>query len=211
VADFKGFNMKNLNLSFTTFLKLMNLNDEAKMREVQKYFSGSGYDFYKELRRGAKEISLGSSTKDDVYQRINSLSRKPERDNNMEGLEAFLKWLHKQRGDFTYPPHDIVKSQTEFVNIRISPEVFYRDTSNFGHIVYIWNTKTPKPSKGSIGAGLYLLKEFLAQGSYTNSSVYLLNLRENKVYDESIIKNTSQIIAYNNISALEDLWQRMND
>lgn len=89
--------MKDIGL--TTLLNVfMQKSVVAKHTKVANFFNkdGKAYDFYKELKFAAKGYAKGTTSLEDVLEKLGAIKNATERKHNQTMVKAFAKWWDSQ-------------------------------------------------------------------------------------------------------------------
>ena len=169
-------------IAFSTFIKFAHLQSHELSAEVERYSSpGSGYDFYKTLRRAAKSFAGNGVNYENAIEPITGLKESTERTYNLAAIQALRKWIQKHKPTLHAPPeHKIYTGPKKKFEIRVEPEF----TMQFEDI--LWNVQLfasqkihTKPT--SCEPALHLLqKKYLGTHS-SNAHPAILDLSSGKL------------------------------
>ncbi len=199
---------KVLNIGFTTFLKLICLNTNGRMKELSRYQSGSGYDFYWSMKKGIPNIAYNDLSVKDVSQQIkDSLSRKAEIDHNISGVKTFSKWLKKNPIKLIPPPKKTIQIPNCDLSVKLHPEIAYEKDGKF-YSLYMWNTANPDLTTIMAGIGVQFLNSRLKRGKYSNYEFGIFDLRKNKLRFSESITNESEVLLSADLASLAVIYNQ---
>lgn len=176
---------KPLELNFTTILKLWALKEPALYRELQKYLTPGGYDFYRTLKRATASVCLDKITLDEARADLQQIKHSIEKKHNVAAFEKFVLWLSGAERTFLPPPKEVYPFGSGGLSIRIRPEIrFMQEGEDWA--LHIWNTLKPELTPDIYGLGAFLMQRALKSPSLR---VGIFNLRDGKIYDYRFARN----------------------
>jgi len=164
-------------VSLPAFLKIVSKGAPQKAQEYGRYLQPGGYDFYWRLKDAIHARTLGGEAFSDCSKAILEISRDVEKKHNLSGLKSFESWLNKiQAKEFFTPPLGSGVSARGHLTVKLEPEFGYIVNGRRA-IVQTWNSKSVTLPKNVVGCGLYLMKEHLCVGEFSDCIPAILDLR----------------------------------
>ena len=148
-------------MAFATFLKLLSQTAGERIRDLEKYATPGGYDFWRPLREGIDEKSVHGLSDDFVLKGIEQKSAQNQAPRNQAVFSSVSIWLEKQKGKGGIPPKGVWKSPNGVFTIRVEPEISLLQNSGNSLVIAIYGRKEPRISRDDAGAALLVLKQSL--------------------------------------------------
>lgn len=200
--------MASSNISFTTFLKVaLQSTTNAKIGIVNGLHSGTGYDFYKQMKLAAREVALGKTEFSSIESKLSEIKNTAEREHNLNMVRACHEWWTSQDGldPLNVQPKTVYKNPDWKFGIRLAPELVYENEA--GKVVtYLWALKLPALTRQVAGMGLHILRQGFADHNVMPANFQILDLRRKKIFDEKLITNISPQLLSADAALLNSIW-----
>jgi hypothetical protein len=163
-------------VSLNAFLKILSKASPQKTQEYGRYLTPGGYDFYWMLKEAARARTVGKQSFAECSQPILKIDRTVEKKHNLAALKSLDKWLvdEKAAGFFEVPLVS-VKSPGGFLTVKLEPTFGYT-LNGKRRLVHTWASQTASLSKHALGCGLYLLKQNVCAGEFSDCTPTILDL-----------------------------------
>ena len=146
-----------VNMHFATFLKFLSLSTGDKVRDLEKYAKGGGFDFYRPSRDGVTTLVAQGQPIPAARNNVDINSTDQSRDRNLEIFDGAAAWVSKQSGSGFLPDRKVYKSPAGSFTVRITPEIGLQ-TKSKKRIIAVYPRMEPPLSKDVGGAAILLLE-----------------------------------------------------
>ncbi|MGI9482385.1 MAG: hypothetical protein ACR2OR_08515 [Hyphomicrobiales bacterium] len=146
----------SVKMHFATFLKLLTQSTGDKIRDLERYATPGGFDFYQPSRKGLNRYCGQGITRDQVLQEIENSSARNSKARNKEIFEKASHWIEKQSGEGAKTRKGIWQSPNRIFSVHIEPEISIR-TKNALLVVAVYPRKDVRIRRDQAGAGQILL------------------------------------------------------
>jgi len=169
-------------IAFSTFVKLGHLQSHELSAEIEKYSSPQrGYDFYKTLRKAARQYAGEQAAFDHASNVIKRLKPSPERTHNLDALESLERWIKKHKPKLFRPPEfKIYTGPHKKFEVRVEPE-FSMEFEDILWNVQIFYNQTIRLKPTSTEPALHLLQNRYLGGPDGNAHPAILDLGSGKL------------------------------
>jgi hypothetical protein len=196
-------------ISFTTFIKIgLMPTTQGKFGTLQRMLNGSGgYDFYKRMKLASREVARGEVDRETIFAQLQTIKRASERDHNVAMAARTCEWWDDLIGPIALAerPSGVYRRTGMDFGIRLQPELAY-DWGSERRVTYLWAVDRPKLTRQAAGAGLHLLREELAKGSFKDARFEIRDLRQKKTFEEDCVTNASASLLQADIALMNAMW-----
>ena len=155
-------------MHFATFLKLLSQDAGEKIKDLEKYATPGGFDFWRPLREGVGRHVAHGQNSDSVKQFIEQSAANNAVNRNVEVFTSVSEWVARQSGVGFLPNRGVWKSPNGVFSIHIEPEIGLEKRNGEKHITAIYGRTTPRLNRDKAGAAIILLeKSYRGDGSET--------------------------------------------
>ncbi|GLK51158.1 hypothetical protein [Maricaulis virginensis] len=169
--------------AFSTFVKLGHLPSHELSAEIEKYSSpNSGYDFYKTLRRSARQYAGDQMNFEEAAHYIQKLKPGPEKTYNLDALTNLRQWIKKHKPKLYSPPEfRIYTGPQKTFEVRVEPE-FTMEFSEILWNVHVFYNHNIKLKPTSTEPALHLLQRKYIGETEGNAHPAILDLATGKLF-----------------------------
>lgn len=196
------------NISFTTFLKVaLQTTTNTKISVVNGLHTGSGYDFYKQMKLAAREVAIGKTEFSVIEAKLSKIRKPAEREHNLSMVRACHEWWTSQKDlhPINLQPKTTFENPDWKFGIRLAPELVYEKEGE-KVVTYLWALKLPTLTRQVAGMGLHILRQGFADHSIMPANFQILDLRRKKTFGEELITNVSPRLLSADAALLNSIW-----
>ena len=203
------FNMAKRELAFSTFLKLLELNEPQKATTLRGFLRGGGFNYWRPLQMLAPDIVSGKLALGDIASRVGALAKGHQRKYNEAALDRLLKWVLGRNLQYRRAPEKVVRDFGESgLKVRIEPEVaFVMDGRHY--LMHIWATNSPSLSDETLSMGLHFFRQSM-KPTLPDANYLLFDTIKNRVFSEvDLLQHASSWLDAQQL-ILSLLWDKIN-
>lgn len=145
-------------MHFATFLKLLTQDRGDQIRDLEKYGTPGGWDFWRPLRDGMSAFVGHGRSFEAVREDIEVNAAGNSRARNIEVFEQAAEWVSKQSGTGFIPNRGVWKSPGGMFSVQIEPEIGLERRNGRQLIVALYGRAEPRIRRDQAGAATILLE-----------------------------------------------------
>ncbi len=165
------------NVSLNAFLKIVSKNSPQKTQEYGRYLTPGGYDFYWRLKEAAVAYAVDGKSFEDCMIPLADIAREVEKKHNVSAFKSLDKWMNAEVTDgFFSSPIAACPSPEGFITVKLEP-AFGCVRKGKRLLVHLWAAQGISLPRNVAACGLYLMKQHLCVGEYSDCTPAILDLR----------------------------------
>jgi hypothetical protein len=138
-------------------MKLLTLSTADKIRDLQKYATPGGFDFYKPSRDAVRAYCSGGLSREEVERQIVSASTQNSLATNKGIFGKVVEWLDKQSGSYDQPNIYSWTSPNKVFSVIVEPEI--KIISSDVRFIAVYPKLDVKLTRDQAGAGILLMRQ----------------------------------------------------
>ncbi|MEM7214918.1 MAG: hypothetical protein AAF423_05185 [Pseudomonadota bacterium] len=193
-------------IAFSTFLKLVELDDQKKMAALRGFKRGGGFNYWRPLQVLSSEIIKNQLTLEDLSSRLDTFAKGHQKKYNERALLKILLWKSKRKVNARRRPERFeYRLGSSGFTVKFEPELSF-ELNGSNYLAHVWATNTPTLSETSLSVGLYLLKLAARKNGLIDYNYLILDTVKDRTFGEFDILANSEDMLNDQISILGDLW-----
>lgn len=203
--------MTERELAFSTFLKLLELDEPQKSATLRGFNRGGGFNYWRPLQILAPEVIGGKLGLDELQEKVGLFAKSHQRKYNDRALTNLSKWVSRRKITPRARPEKVVKKfGNSGLAVRLEPEVaFAMDDRDY--LMHIWATNNPTLTEETLSMGLHFLRRHLQTEGYTNHQFLIFDTVKNHVFAEFNILSNARPMLKKQRELLNQLWMDIDD
>ncbi len=197
-------------LAFSTFMKLIELDDKPKQTTLRGFLRGGGFNYWRPLQSLAKKVANGELDVASLQDEVAHRSKGHQRKYNTNALTKLLFWASRRSITVRREPGPkIVKLTKSGLSVKIAPELAFIMQGN-KYLMHIWATNSPSLSEETLSTALYFFKSEIDEKYKNGWNFLIFDTVKDRVFGElDILQNAPEMLAAEGKN-LGVLWDKVN-
>lgn len=202
---------KNHELAFSTFLKLLELDEQKKRTMLRGFLRGGGYNYWRPLQVLAPDVARGDLGMAGIQEKCGAMSKSHQRKYNEAALTKLLKWTSRRSVTVRAKPDTPVtrKFGNAGLKVRIQPELIFCVGSQ-RYWLQMWATNSPTLTEETFSMGLFFLINHARQEHRDSDLSFLIfDTIKEKMYGEFDVLANAQHHLSAQRAIIDGLWSEL--
>ncbi|MBL1404974.1 MAG: hypothetical protein COC17_03785 [Hyphomicrobiales bacterium] len=198
-------------IAFSTFLKLIELDEQKKKTMLRGFLRGGGFNYWRPLQVLSQEIIQNKLDFEGLSSKMESFAKGHQQKYNKNALIKILDWKSKRtllalerQGRFEY-----VLGNSGFT-VKMEPELAF-SLNGSDYLAHVWATNTPTLSESTFSVGLYMLKLAAENHGIKSKNFLIIDTVKDRSFGEFNILANSESMLNAQSALLGALWQEINN
>ena len=203
--------MAERELAFSTFLKLLELEESKKATTLRGFNRGGGFNYWRPLQKLAPEVVGGKLGLKELQEKVGLFAKGHQRKYNDHALTNLSKWVSRREITARPLPGKVIKKfGSSGLAIRLEPEVaFAMDGRDY--LMHIWATNNPTLTEETLSMGLHFFRLHFQSEGYKNHQFLIFDTVKNHVFAEFNIFGNAPLKLKGEREMLNKLWAEIDD
>jgi len=201
---------KQHNLSFSTFLKLLELDGASRRSALKGLLRGGGYNYWRPLQQLAPDVAQGSMQLDEIQQKVAQLSKGHQRKYNQKALVHLLEWCSRRK----YKSRKLLSGPIERklgnsgLILRVNPEL-HLSQSDRDYWVQIWATNNPSLEDETLSMGLHMLRACMKKNGFEGRFL-IFDAVKKRMFSEIDMLDDAPELLVQECREISDTWEELS-
>lgn len=181
--------------AFSTFLKILELKDAARLTALKGMQRGGGYQYWRPLSLLSPQVMRNELLLDDIEGRVSELSNGHQAKYNTAALRRISEWVTLR--DVVYRRRPAAEDRIIYpigsieLSVKIEPEVAFAMNDGEFHM-QVWATRSPTLSEQTLSMGMFLFRKASRKAGRTQRLVIFDTVKDRLFYETDILRNAEQ-------------------
>lgn len=190
-------------------MKIAASTPRGKISIIRTFMAPGGYDFYKVLKKLAGRLARGEISWADAENEVAKIKRQSEREHTADLLKKFYDWFTVGGLVWATPAKGRHVSASGLVQVRVHPEVGFRNSAGGITSLALWNMKAPKLTASLAADGIQCLVNEVKLGG--NDEVGILQVRAKNIFERSLVTPGSAARLKFHLKVVEETWKELHN
>ncbi len=196
-------------ITFSTFLKLLELPDGGKKSALRGFLRAGGYRYWRPLQELARPVAKKELSLSELQEQVAIMAKGHQRKYNEAALTSLLKWVSRRTIVVHKSPDKQLKEfGTAGLKIKLDPELTF-SMGGIEYLMHVWATNSPPLSEETLSMGLYFFRSCFTK-LYPNHQYLIFDTVKNNVFTELAILDSAKEMLAAQRNKLDKIWTELN-
>lgn len=178
-------------IAFSTFLKLLELQEKDRRTEFRRLNAGSGFPYWQPLKDAATEAVKTDANLDLLIQQVERKCSGHQQKYNKNALVTLCAWSKRREcSPIESPPTLTVPFGSSGISVRLQPDVSF-ELNGTTYSMVLWATTKPSLSDETLSVALLFIRVEYEEHKVSNRFV-IFDTIKNRVFTEMDIVAAAQ-------------------
>lgn len=185
---------KGKEIAFSTFLKLLELQEKDRRIEFRRLNSGGGYPYWQPLKAAAADAVKTGADLDLLIKQVEKKCSGHQQKYNKNALVTLCDWSKKREcNPVEQPPTLMIPFGTSGISVRLQPDVSF-DLNGITYSMVLWATTKPALSDETLSVALLFIRDEYEQHGVRNRFVIFDTIKKRIFTEMDIIASAQKLL-----------------
>lgn len=198
-------------LAFSTFLKLLELDEPKKKAMLRGFLRGGGYNYWRPLQMLAPDVARGDLDMAGIQDKCAAMAKSHQRKYNEAALTKLMKWTSRRSITVRAKPEIPVtkKFGNSGLRVRMQPELIF-SVGPQKYWLQLWATNSPVLTEETLSMGLFFLMSHVRQEHRDSDLSFLIfdTIKERMYGEFDVLANAQQHLSAER-AIIDSLWSEL--